>query len=335
MHNAYEQLVTIEEKAEFIINRVRDARVNVLANHVVERYGQTDAHWLDPDHNPQNIDDFYRIYDAARAGGDQAAKDAMWRWGQSVWGHSVEDGSIPIRTRDGSLFKTVLDRSSSVVPSSFHGDIFKFNEDTQDWEKVGEFYRTIPERYGVGDATTYNSSMAMGRVAGIHTVFASEARNSGFQTVFNPHAFMWANAAGFVGTGVTPMSDGTYVWARLGFRPTYDAYYENLSNKMKEKLRAYRDGRDSIVLNDAQAALLEFLINKSETLRHSYLSAPGLGEYLAVLEFSEINSTMTARERSEQMRNEDFGGYSGGTFRYEGNVARDPRDLTSRDRWRV
>jgi hypothetical protein len=333
VHNAYEQLVTIEEKAEFIINRVRDARINVLANHVVERYGQTDAPWLDADHNPQNIDDFYQMYDAARGTGDRAAEDAMWRWAQSVWGHSVEDGSIPIRTRDGSLFKTVLDRSESSVPLNFYGNIFKFNEDTQDWEKVGHFSRSIYSRPSIGGATTNNSYMYMGADAGIHTVFASEARNSGFQTVFNPHTFMWANAAGFVGTNVTPISDGTYVWARVGFRPQNDDYYRNLATAMTDKLQDYRAGIDSIILNDAQAALVEFLINKSESLRHSHLSAPGLGEYLAVLEFSEINSTMTAGERSQQMRNENFGGYAGGTFKYEGNVARDPRDLTTRARW--
>jgi hypothetical protein len=335
VHNAYEQLVSIEEKAEFIINRVRDGRLNVLADHVVERYGQTDAPWLDPNYNPQNLDDFYDMYDAAADGGDKAAEDAMWRWAQSVWGHSVEDGSVPIRSKDGSLFKTVLDKSDSdtKIPNSFYGNIFKFNEDVGDWEQVGNFKRVISRRSNFGDDSTYNAYMYMGPSAGFYSRFAKESKNSGFQTVFNPHAFMWLNAAGFKATEVTPTEDGRYVWARLGFRPRRNSYYRQLSEKMKEKVEAYRDGLDSVVLNDAQAALLDFLINKSEASDHSHLSAPGLGEYLAVLEFSEINSTMTARERSAQMRNEPFGPAAGGFFNYEGNVARDPRDLTTRARW--
>jgi hypothetical protein len=336
VHSAYEELVNIEEKAEFIINRVRDARVNVLADNIVERYGQTDAPWLDANYNPQNIEDFYKMYNAARdIANDKAAQDAIWRWAQSVWGHSVEDGSIPIRTRDGSLFKTVLDKSNSntEIPRLFYGKIFKFNEDVGDWEQVGHFSRLIHDGPQIGNNITKNSFLYMGDDAGFNSPFANEAKNSGFQSVFNPHAFMWLNAAGFSGTELQAAEDGTYVWARLGFRPRSDSYYKTLSRLMKGKVQAYREGLDSVVLNEAQAALLEFLINKSETSRHSHLSAPGLGEYLAVLEFSEINPTMTARERSQQMMDENFGEYGGGIFKYEGNVARDPRDLTTRARW--
>jgi hypothetical protein len=248
----------------------RDERRNHLGRYLDGRYGD-ETPWLDPEVNP-DIGDLAGILQ--RASVDADAKQQWETWARNVFEHSEISG------RDGARYRTVVtDIFAGGNSGSVNGKVQAFNPASGAWEDIGVFSRSIEP----GRGQIYNSQLMLGREGGYNNAFANEAKNGGFQTVFNQHAWMWAKSSGFKKVGVSSAADGPYVWGRMGFRPRDSESYERMSNAFARELQAYRAGRGNLITNDADAAIVDMLITKSREANYAPSRTPGHAEFIAAL----------------------------------------------------
>ena len=317
----------LEAKVDEMIAGVKKRRLKVLARYLDTRYGE-DAPWLDPERSPVGFPAFKKMFDDARSDllpEGVAARAKFDEWKKSVWQHDEIVG------KGGQRFRTRVDMGER--PGVVHGQIDAFNEATGEWEEVGKFTREISLHRN--KATVYNAFMMMGRQGGYANDFAEGVKGSGFQTVFNPHAFMKLKAAGFASASVSAAGDGAYVWGRVGFRAEQASTYRNLAEKMEKQVEAFKRGRPSLVLNDAQAALLGVLIQRARESNFSPESAPGHGDYLMMLDAPDLNPGVDMQGRARTLKTwfTDNLRFGSGVFTFgEGNVLADPRYPEGRPR---
>jgi hypothetical protein len=139
---------------------------------------------------------------------------------------------------------------------------------------------------------------------------------------------MTTKAAGFKSVSVQAIGDGSYVWGRVGFRPREAYSYQNLAEKMEEQIQNFRAGRSSVVLNEAQAALIGILVQRARDSQFSPESAPGSGDYLMMLDSPDLNPGVEMGFRATNLMNwfRSQAPFGSGVFTYgEGNVLDDPR----------
>jgi hypothetical protein len=221
--------------------------------------------------------------DSARRGNPQKVLD----WQRKVFIHDE------IVTRDGRRLRTRFngyeDADGNWVEEGnrvgeVSGRIEMFDETDQTWKQVGKFARQI----NYGTESVHNSYMYIGRDAGAEfdNDFANSAKNSGFQSIFNPFAFQSYKAAGFDFVDVDAISDGPYVWGRVGFRPTHSGFYKNMAKAMETEVKNFRAGRRSIIENEEQAALISALIKETQNMTDDLIiaNAPGTMEYSVIID---------------------------------------------------
>lgn len=123
-------------------------------------------------------------------------------------------------------------------------------------------------------------------------------RNNGFATAFNNHAWGFARDAGFTQVNVNAgLDDGPYVWGRVGYRTASDTANQRLWTEAKSQVTAFRQGRNSIIKNEKQAQLVEYLAEQARSQNYAWASAPDRMELIYALEHSPGNTSPKNRER--------------------------------------
>jgi len=294
------------EMARKAEQRVKDAiakRQRALADHLNRQYGEGNAPWKEMTLQKRQ-DLLAKVNDRNATQQERnAAKTALESWANAMYNHPEIQGS------NGKTYRTVARASLSGSNISVSVSVQVKNPDGR-WSEVGTSGRTIY----LNENRVYNNSLFIN---------AQGHKNNGIQTIYNQHAFMYAKAAGFEKFGVTAASDGPYVWGRIGFEPDNPMSGTQVG-RMGAQLNAFRNGQSSIIKNEEDANIIQYLIEKHAdnpaSVRHMdfiyALSNPGQTE-------------RTRRARDTELRdwfvtNMPMGG---GTFWLDKNLIKaDPRD---------
>lgn len=239
-----------EEVAAKAEKRVQDAifeRQAILADYLDARYGEGNAPWLDM--TPERRQELVRRVGA----GDADAKRELLDWATQMYKHDS------IRGSNGKTYRTTITRSSVGRDGEIYLEIeIQHQSANGRWTKIGDSSRRIFA--GGNPPYVYNSTMFIRR---------AEHKNSGIQTIYNQHAFMYAKAAGFDHVGVTTAQDGPYVWGRIGFKGTIGD--ESIS-RMRRQLNNFTRNEDSIIKTEEDAQIIRYLIGKwqqdNNSVRH-------------------------------------------------------------------
>ena len=283
--------------------RVKDAiegRQRTLALHLNRQYGEGNAPWKEM--TLQKRQELLR--DAQGRGPEaSAARNQLEAWAKAMYSHPEIQGS------NGKTYRSVATASLSGNQISVSVNFEVKNPDGT-WTNMGDSSRTLDLNAGV----VRNGTMF---------IRGNDHKNNGIQTVYNQHAFMYAKAAGFEKITVGTADDGPYVWGRIGFEaPIPNTHVSNLNSQ----LNAFRRGDTSIIKNEEDANIIEYLIEKHKdnpaSVRHM--------DFIYALTNPYGNDEREAkRARDTELRNwfASNMGLASGTFYLDKNLIKaDPRD---------
>ena len=243
-----------------LVQRVKDRRQQAIDDYLQDRHGNKRP-WAAEEFNVDNLAQLSRTAQGIGPEADEAKK-TLRKWARGTFKHTDFVG------RNGIKFKTsprvTINRGTMKVT----GSISAFNPNTQEWEQVGKFRREI----NLDGGTVYNAYMAIGTdYAGASPWARASVNNSGFASIFNPNAFVWYKAAGFKSVGVTAgLTDGPYVWGRMGFRASFIDESKRHAQRFKTELEAWRrTGRSEIIKTAEQANMVAALIDRFEEVKNA------------------------------------------------------------------
>lgn len=286
-------------KAEQRVKDAIDKRQRILAEHLNREYGPGNAPWKDmtPERRAQLV--------RAARNGDNAAKRELHNWAKAMYGNKEIQGN------NGKTYRTVVRSVTGTENMSVNGHVEVKKADGT-WEYIGYFDRNI----NAGGDNVYNARFFIERGGEAH-------KNNGIQTILNQKAFMYAKAAGFKEFGVTAASDGPYVWGRIGFQDSQNIPAGKVGNMARE-LAKFRAGEASIIKNEEDANIIDYLIQKHAdnpaSVRHM--------DFIYAL--SNTGADQAAkRARDTELRNWFVSNmsFSSGRFDLDRNMIKvDPRD---------
>lgn len=283
--------------------RVVDAikkRQETLARHLNQQYGQGNAPWKE-----MTLQKRQELLRKVQAGGPEgtAAKNQLEAWAKAMYSHPEIAGS------NGKTYRAVanVNLSGSTMNVNVQFDVKNANGT---WTSVGDSSRYLR----LNENTIQNGTMF---------IRGQEHKNNGIQTVYNQHAFMYGKAAGFEKVTVGTTDDGPYVWGRIGFEAPIPR--GDVSN-MRQQLNAFRRGDTSIIKNEEDANIIEYLMEKHQddpsSVRHM--------DFIYALTNPYGNDQRDQkRARDTELRNwfKNNMGLSSGTFYIDKNLIKaDPRD---------
>lgn len=291
-------------KAEARVKEAIEKRQQVLAEHLNRQYGEGNAPWKEMTlQKRQNLlaqaNDRNATPDERRE-----AKQALELWAQAMYSHGEIEGS------NGKKYRIVATANLSGNEISVSAEISVLNANGS-YTNVGGSSRRI----SLNSNTVYNASMS---------ISAEGHKNNGIQTIYNQHAFMYAKAAGFESVGVSAVSDGPYVWGRIGFE-SRDPIPSGNVGRMGAQLAAFRRGdASSIIKNEEDANIIEYLIEK-------YTDNPASVRHMDFIYALSNPYRVQAekRARDTELKNWFVGNMPmhGGVFNLDKNLIKaDPRD---------
>jgi hypothetical protein len=232
------------EMARKAEQRVKDAILNrqeKLALHLNKQYGVGNAPWKEMTlQKRQNL--LAKANDRNATPAERAAaKQSLELWAQAMYSHPDIEGS------NGKTYRIVATANLNGDQIGISAEISVLNANGS-YSIVGGSSRRIDLR----NNNVYNASMS---------ISAEGHKNNGIQTIYNQHAFMYAKAAGFESVGVSAVSDGPYVWGRIGFEDR-SPIPSGAVGRMGAQLNAFRRGEASIIKNEEDANIIEYLIEK-------------------------------------------------------------------------
>jgi hypothetical protein len=160
-------------------------------------------------------------------------------------------------------------------------------------------------------------------------------KKAGISTIYNQHAYLWANAAGIPQAKVGTAWDGPYVWARAGFRTNL---YSGQVKSMEKQLRLFRDGNmGGLIQNEAEAVRIAALIREFQLWERIPRAerpeqAPvGHIDFIYALDIPDGRRGQVALQKARQKQMKDWFvanmGLGSGTFDFKQNgITKDPRE---------
>jgi hypothetical protein len=287
----------VARQAKERVDKAIKQRQDVLAGYLDKRYGSGNAPW-------KEMTAERRIELAQRAAqGDSTAKRELREWAKAMYSHDEIEG------KNGKTYRIVATPTVGSQSIKIVSQIQRKQADGT-WLDVGGSERTI--YHNAVPAHVYNNSMFIN---------VAEDKNAGIQTIYNQHAWMYAQASGFEYISVSAVQDGPYVWGRVGFteeiRPTQ-------ISAMNAQVANFRDGQgNSIVKNETDARILEHLIGEyirnPRSVRHADF----------ILALTIEGSPAEKKEREKELRdwfvvNMQFG--SGKLNLNDNKISADPRE---------
>jgi hypothetical protein len=298
---------------------LRKKRGGIVGKWMIKTYGNEDPPPWETDKNIK-IEELQNL-----VRGNAADKARVKEWVKQVYAIDEVVG------RNGLRFRVQIqdgDIDASGQRISFSGSVQAFNTDTNEWENVGKTVRTL----NVSSGLVSNDKLMIGAKGGYNNPFANGARNEGFTSVYNPHAFTWLKASGFKRAEVGAIGDGRFVWGRYGFRQDLARNGEGrrLATSLMAEVTKYRNGeRDGLIRTDLDADLIEYLTTIA-TQKDFAIDAPQHPEYILALA-GDKNFTEAEKVAYDEKLQEWFVNVSPfGTGVYDfndQNVPDDPRKL--------
>ena len=219
-------------------------------------------------------------------------RSEVLRWVSSIYEHDEVEGRK-------HKFRTKLNADEVELGFNYiqvEGVIEAFNKETQEWEEVGLFQRTLSFR-DEKNPQVLHGFLAFGDDAQMGSEFANSVKRDGFAKIFNNHAFVVLKASNFKRAIIDePSWEGAYVWARSGFRSSEvdsDAI-KKWADAMEWQLKEYRRGSKSIIRTDLDAQLIEYLIEKAKINKYDPEKSPHQHDYIMALEDSSKDSDSAA-----------------------------------------
>jgi hypothetical protein len=283
-------------------------RNKVIGSYMKNRYGADDAPWDDRTKNYDIktlsglLDDVISNDPAKRAEGVSKVK----AWVKQIYELPEFEG------KDGMKFRTIVDGTPSRDGISLSGNIQAFNESTQRWENIGEISRSLIVRQFVNGQQ--NPDFEPYVKNGLLKIRSDRYKNSGFASVYNPHAFTWLKASGFKHAKVGTAWDGKFVWGKMGYRES-SAKSRSLALKLEVEIKKIREGGTSRIINKRDAEIIATLIDEARR-RNFDVKAPQHAEYLMAM-----SNRDQAKVKSWFTRNAPF---DHGTFYFD-EIPDDPR----------
>ena len=298
---------------------LRKKRGGIAGRWMIKTYGNEDPPPWETDKNIK-IEELQNL-----VRGNAADKARVKEWVKQVYAIDEVVG------RNGLRFRVQIQNGDIDVSGqriSFSGSVQAFNTDTNEWENVGKTARTL----NVSSGLVSNDKLMIGAKGGYNNPFANGARNEGFTSVYNPHAFTWLKASGFKRAEVGAIGDGRFVWGRYGFRQDLARNGEGrrLATSLMAEVTKYRNGeRDGLIRTDLDADLIEYLTTIA-TQKDFAIDAPQHPEYILALA-GDKNFTEAEKVAYDEKLQEWFVNVSPfGTGVYDfndQNVPDDPRKL--------
>ena len=285
----------VARQAEERVNRAIKTRQNILADYLNTRYGEGSAPWKDM--TPARYQELTR---EARLG-DADARRELQEWAKQMYSHPEINGP------NGKKYRTLAGTRWNGDGLSVSVDIERQDPDGS-WTNIGSSARTI--RTG-NPPSIYNNNMF---------IRSARDKNSGIQTIYNQHAFMYAKAAGFSHIDVTAVDDGRFVWGKIGFKQRLDS---NKIEKMNDEVSKFRAGQDSLIDSESDARIIEHLIGKyvrdPNSVRHI--------DFVTAISNSKVGAAKKTRNTAIKNWFTENMVFSGGSFSLEENkIVADPRD---------
>jgi hypothetical protein len=286
----------------------------VLAGYLDARYGAGNSPWKQM--TPEKLKD---LNEKAK-NGDIQAKTELEQWARDAFTHNeimgangkkyaIQFGAISYRNGNISLSGTIyhIDENGARTAVGATRRVVRMSDpDPNNWEQ-------------------YNEYMEIKRAA---------HKGAGIQVIYNQHAFMYMNAAGIKQAKVGSAWDGPYVWGRVGFRTRIS---EGQAGNMKKQLKAFREGRPSVITNSDEANRIAGLLSQLDEwynipiARRPEMQPVRHMDFIYALDIPETPKT-EKKKRQKQLRDwfvDPNAGMPMGSGEYifaENGVSNDPRD---------
>ena len=267
-----EKIAKLEKDMAKRYANLRKKRGGIVGKWMIKTYGNEDPPPWETDKNIK-IEELRNL-----TRGNAADKARVKEWVKQVYGIDEVVG------RNGLRFRVQINDGDIDVSGqriSFAGSVQAFNTDTNEWENVGKTARTLNVAIGY----VSNDKLMIGAKGGYNNPFANGAKNEGFTSVYNPHAFTWLKASGFERAAVGAIDDGRFVWGRFGFRQEMVdlGRGRRLADDLMGEVKKYRDGeRNGLIRTDLDADLIEYLTAVAKQKNFS-IDAPQHPEYILAL----------------------------------------------------
>jgi hypothetical protein len=314
-----EQMAKLEKDMAKRYAGLRKKRGGIVGRWMIKTYGDEDPPPWKTDKNIK-IDEL-RDMMARRSPEDKARIN---EWVKQVYAIDEVVGRSGLRFRV-QIEDRDIDTSGGEI--AFSGRVQAFNPDTNQWENIGKVDRNIRPNSGM----VYNARLMLGAQGGHDNPFANGAKNEGFTSVFNPHAFTWLKASGFDRADVSAAADGRFVWGRFGYRQSLSEQRAgNLAKALMEEVKRYREGGgDGLIRTDLDADLIEYLTTVAKQ-KNFTIDAPQHPEYILALA-GDANFTEDEKKAYDKKLQEWFvaqAPFGSGKYDFtDENVPDDPRKL--------
>ena len=288
---------------------ILEKRKKVIGKYMSTRYGSGKAPWKDRTKNP-DITALSGLLDDANGSDIQkrnAARTELEAWAKSIYQLPEFEG------KDGMKFQTAVGVTVNMDSISVSGTIQAYNQSTQRWTNIGDISRTLYIRQRItGGANNPDFKPYVSN--GLLKIRSAGYKNSGFASIYNPHAFTWLKASGFEYASVGTMWDGKFVWGKMGYRES-SAKSRNLALRLEAEVKKIREGGTSSIINKRDAEIIAALIDEARR-KNFDVRAPQHAEYLMAM-----SNRDQARVKGWFTRNAPF---DGGKFYFD-EIVDDPR----------
>jgi len=250
-------------------------RNKIIGKYMKGRYGSGDAPWDDRTKN-YDIKTLSGLLDDVN--GNDPVKRAEATTKVQEWVKQIYE--LPeFEGKDGTKFRTVVNGTPGRDSISLSGSIQAYDEGRQTWVTIGDISRTLYVRRRVGNGFDPDFEPYVSN--GLLKIRSKKYKNSGFASVYNPHAFTWLKASGFKKASVGTMWDGKFVWGKMGYR---ESPYKSraLANLLEKEIKKIREGGTSRIVNKGDADIIAALIDEARR-RNFDIRAPQHAEYLMAM----------------------------------------------------
>jgi hypothetical protein len=259
-----------DERSKPILAR----RIKVIGDYLRDRYGKDDSPWNDPAQN-LTLDQMKDLIETAKSGTTTEKAEAnqkLLEWAKRIYELPEFEG------KDGKKYRTVVAEGRGTVTNQIgiSGSIQAMDANGN-WRNIGSFTRYVAPS-GTGLGLTPDTPTVINQYL---KITSTEHKNSGFASIFNPHAFTWMKAAGIEKAKVSADWDGKFVWGKLGFRQN-SAQSKAIALKLEEEIKKIRAGGRSSVVNKRDADLIAMLLDEARRKNYS-VDAPQHPEYLLAM----------------------------------------------------
>jgi hypothetical protein len=259
-----------EERKKAILDR----RVKAIGDYLQGRYGKDDSPWNDPAQN-LTLDQMKDLIETAKNGSiteKAEANQKLTEWAKRVFELPEFEGN------NGKKYRTVVSEARGTIGNqvSVSGSIQAMDENGT-WRNIGSFTRYVAPS-GLGYGPTPDTPAV---VNSYMKITSTNHKNSGFASIFNPHAFTWMKAAGIEKAKVSADWDGKFVWGKLGFRQN-STQSKEIAKKLEAEIKKIRAGGRSSVVNKRDADLIAMLLDEARRKNYS-IDAPQHPEYLMAM----------------------------------------------------